>query len=496
MMTGRSVSPIAALAVASLALGFVFVGCGDSRPPRGLVLVVVDTLRADHLGAYGYGRPTSPNIDALAEDAVLFRDAVSPAPWTLPSLATLMTSLYPSVHGAHSPSDLQNLAWLFNPGNFQAFSSLHESRTTLAEVLRDAGFATFGAVQGSYPTSVFGMGQGFDIYRQNLTPGVRFDVEDALAWLDDEQPDRFFVYLHVMEVHAPYMAPAIKPGSERKLDPGRMAYYEEAIGEESRRFLETDFDPDYRGTVNGSRADLRARAHAPDELSPADREHLVALYDRGIVYADHWIGVLLDGLRERGLLDDVVFVLTADHGEEFVEHGRLEHSFSFYEEMLHVPLIVRVPGEGRGVVVEETAGLVDVMPTVVGVLGVPGSEGMQGRDLRSAWQAPGREKRAPDYLGEASLHRRDRALRGPGFKYIRRDDGAGAVREELYDLAVDPGEKRNRCRQAPQACLAHRRRLAAVLAAQRERASAMAAPEPAEIDDDTRESLRALGYIE
>ena len=479
-----------------LLLGGLLAGCGPAEPPRGVVLVVVDTLRADHLGAYGYERPTSPHFDALANDAVLFRDAVAPAPWTLPSLATLMTSLYPSVHGAHSPSELGDLGWYFEPGSFRAFSKLHESRTTLAEVLQEAGFATFGAVQGSYATAVFGMGQGFETYRQNETPGFRFDLEDALAWLDREEPERFLVYLHVMEVHAPYTPIAIRPGAKRKIPPERLEAFEDAVAEERLRFLTRDFLPGYGGRVEGTRKDLQRLSRARGRIDAADVRQLVALYDRGIAYVDHWIGALVGGLRERRLLDDVVLVVASDHGEEFLEHGRLEHSFSYYEEMLHVPLLMRVPGEGRGRVVDATVGLVDVMPTLLDILGVAAPAGLQGRSLRAHWRGEPVDDE-PVYLGEASFRRGDRALRGPGFKYVQRGAVNGVqMREELYDLATDPREKKDLCRDDPAPCKAHRARIEEAFTALRVRAEGLAAPEPAEVDEATREELRALGYLE
>lgn len=488
-----------AFCVALAALLAAGPGCGGrTGPPRGLVLVVVDTLRADHLGVYGYSRPTSPSLDALAGDAVLFRDVASPAPWTLPSLATLMTSLYPSVHGAHSPSNLQDLDWYFRPKQYRAFSKLHPSRVTLAEVLRDAGFATYGAVQGSYPTSVFGMSQGFGTYRENATPGLRFDLEDALAWLDATKPDRFFVYLHVQEVHAPYTPVAIRRGAKRKLDPARMSYYREAVAEERARFLQHDFDPGYGGPIDGSRASLRALSRPGTRVSRRDVEHLVALYDRGIAYVDYWIGALVRGLADRRLLDDTLLVVTADHGEEFLEHGRLEHSFSYYEEMLHVPLVIRVPGEGRGRVVEQTVGLVDVMPTLLDVLGVEAPPGLEGRSLRALWRHGGAAPSAESaYVGEASFHRGDLALRGPGWKYIQGAAAPGQPpRQELYDLVTDPGEKRNRCPDEPTLCRSREEQLRARMASLRARAEALAAPEPATLDGDTRESLRALGYLD
>ncbi len=488
-------------------IGCLAMGCSPAvaPPPRGLVLIVVDTLRADHLGAYGYARPTSPRLDRLAAEGVLFRDAVSPSPWTLPALATIMTSLYPSLHGAHSPSDVGNLDWLFRPKRFRAFSSLHESRLTLAEVLRASGFATFGAVQGSYPTSVFGMGQGFDVYRQNETPGVRFDVEDALAWLDRHPDQRFFVYLHVTEPHSPYTPIALGAGAADKFPKARLRYFEEAVAEEQRRYARLDFDPDYRGEVDGSRQSLDALSRPGTRVSARDLEHLVALYDRGVAYMDHWVGVLLDGLAARGLATETLIVITSDHGEEFLEHGRLEHSFSYYEEMLRVPLALRVPGEGRGVVVERTVGLVDVMPTVLDVLGVEAPAGLQGISLRRFWRGEDASTEPPtDYWGEASFRRGTLALRSGRWKYIRSAGapasvgGGRAAREELYDLEEDPGERANLCSGDRVRCAPYRDRLTRWVDAQGRaaRVAALPPPGPAELDGETLEELRALGYIE
>ncbi|MGE4607295.1 MAG: sulfatase [Myxococcota bacterium] len=494
-----------------MALVATCVGCdrkGAAPVPRGLVLVCIDTLRADHLGAYGYTRATSPRIDALAREGILFRHAVAPSPWTLPSIATLMTSLYPSIHGAHSPSNLRNLDWFYRPKRYRPFTALHASRTTLAEVLRAAGFATYAGVQGSYPTEVFGMGQGFDVYNQNRTPGVRFDVEDALRWLDEEHPDRFFLYLHVGEVHSPYTPIKMPVGAPRIFEKERMPYFEDGIKEERLRFLSIDFDPNYAGEVDGSLASLAGLPQRNGRVGRSDLYHLVALYDRGIAYTDYWIGKLLDGLAERGLSDEIIFVLTADHGEEFIEHGGLEHNYSYYEEMLRIPLIIRLPAQSAdlagssSVTVDEVVGLVDVMPTVLDVLGVAETAGLseiQGRSLRPFWRGDvARSER--DYLGQASYHRGDLAIRSGRWKYIRRAPShAGAKPSgELYDLVEDPGEHVNQCRHEPAKCQAFARRLEERTEELRAAARRLALPqaEPADIDESTLEQLRELGYLE
>jgi arylsulfatase A-like enzyme len=517
-------------AVCLLLGGAVAAACSRGNPPpRNVVLVVVDTLRADHLGVYGYSRPTSPRMDRLAQQGILFREALSPTPWTLPALATIMTSLYPSLHGAHSPSDLRNTEWRFRPEHYRPLSALHESRLTLAEVLRAAGFRTYGAVQGSYPSSAFGMDQGFDVYHENATPGIRFDVEDALGWLDEHQPSRFLIYLHVIEVHSPYtpLAPFIEdpdaaPDAARQLSADRLHYFDEAVAEERLRFLSLDFDPGYRGPVDGTRENLQSLAKPGARMPRRDVRHLVALYDRGIAYVDHWIGVLLDGLSERGLDSRTLVVVTSDHGEEFLEHGGFEHSYSYYEEMLRVPLLMRIPDEGAGIVVPRPVGLVDIMPTVLDVLGVERVPGLQGDSLRPLWRdgsesgadsvASGEnfaDSSGAEYWGEASFRRGVQALRSGGWKYVGSVASRKSMasppeqipsppREELYDLSRDPRERVNRCRAERERCAAYRRRLAARIEAQRQAARELALPEPqpARIDEAVLERLRALGYVE
>ncbi len=479
-------SALALLAALSLA------ACQRGNPPRGAILVVIDTLRADHLGAYGYDRPVSPRIDALAADATRFENAISPAPWTLPSLATLMTSLYPTVHGAVRSSDVWELSWLTDPQGFDAVTRLEPSRTTLAEILKRAGFATAGFVQGAYPSRVFGVAQGFDVYADNATPGMRFDIEDALAWLDRERPERFFLYLHTVEVHSPYAPIELNPFFAARWPKERRAYFARAVEEERARFAALDFGSSAGSLVDGSLESIQALKGLAPNAPAKDVEQLVALYDRGVAYTDHWIGHLLDQLRARGLLDASVLVVTSDHGEEFLEHGFLEHGRTFYDEMLRVPLIVRVPGEGQGRVVTQQVGLVDVLPTLLDVLGVETPRAVQGRSLRPLLRGESLAARAQ--FGEAGMEPRERAVRTDGWKYVRRPGG----REELYDLRADPGETDDRCARAPETCRELRGKLRTFLreSAALRRATRLPTAREAPVDDATRERLRSLGYAE
>jgi arylsulfatase A-like enzyme len=481
---GRSVS------LPGLALLAVVAGCGGPQePPRSVLLVLVDALRADRLGCYGYrARDTSPRLDAFAADATRFEHAISSTPWTLPSMATLFTGLYPRVHGAALASDIGR--WLTDRAGFEPVTALDASRTTLAEVLRAHGFATAGFVHGSYPAPEFGTGQGFDVYEANQHPGIRGNVEALLAWLDRERPDRFFAYLHTAEVHSPYTPPSRDPRWPPDHPDERVRAVARALDEERARYREFEFDPDYRGWLDGSWGSLRQiRVGRP--LAPRDVEHLGALYDRGIAYTDHWIGRLLDALAARDLLERTVVIVTSDHGDELLDHGGIEHSRTYFEEMMRVPLVVRVPGRGDGRVVEEQVGLIDVAPTVLELLGVPAPP-MQGRSLVPAIDGAALPARA--IVGEASQDLGVQALRTNAWKYVR--DAAGG--ERLYDLAADPAERADVCATERSTCDGLGRELGRWERETNDAAArfglpeaAAAAPSPA-----TRERLRQMGYAD
>jgi arylsulfatase A-like enzyme len=456
---------------------------------RNVVFVLVDALRADHLGCYGYERETSPHLDALAADGTRFENAVSPAPWTLPTMGTIWTSLYPCVHGATKPSDLAQ--WMRDKKTFRPASSLHESRTTLAEVLSGAGFSTVAYVDGSYPGRVFGFAQGFDRFVEDQLRGIRLNAEALFYWLDRKRPEHFFVYLHVVEVHSPYSPPKV-PLQFRGRKSAHARRVQRVLARERERYADFDFDPDYEGPADGS-WDYLGKLRAGDGTR-RDLEHVVALYDRGIAYTDFWIGKLVAGLKKRGLYDDTVIIVTSDHGDEFFDHGRLEHGTSYYEEMMRVPLIVRVPGEGQGKVIRQQVGLIDIMPTVLDLVGVRHSLDLQGVSLRPLLDGAG----APERLmfAEASMvPALDAAVRTNHWKYIH---WAGQRRQELYDLEADPRERHNLCAERLEPCAPWAREVQRWREEMKQTKARLALPppEPAVIDERTRERLRALGYEE
>ena len=425
-------------------------------------------------------------MDAFAADGTVFENAVTTAPWTLPAMGSIWTSLYPSVHGATTRSNENVL--LTDPKNFRPLTVLDPSRTTLAETLHANGIRTAGFVDGVYPGSIFGFARGFDVFVEEGPTGARMNVEAALGWLGKEQPKQFFVYIHLVDVHSPYMPTSIPPGLAGRTDPES----QRTIGvlqEERRRFAQFEFDPDYHGSVDGSHDSLtRLRAAEPGP-DPRDVEHLIALYDRGIAYTDYWMGQLFDGLRQRQLYDSTLVIITADHGEEFFDHGALEHGVNQYDEVIKVPLIMRAPNVGHGVRIEEQVGLLDIMPSVMDFFGIAPPPEAQGISVRPALTGAALPVRT--LFSEADQSTRVKAMRTNVFKFIR-----SGKRPEVYDLRTDVAEKQNLCAPAPERCADFAQQLGAWEQDMSRLAAAKPAPGQAVIDTDARERLRALGYTD
>ncbi len=356
-------------------------GAGPSNATApNLLLVIVDTLRADRVGAYGYGRAQTPVIDRLAQGGVLIEDAVVQVPQTRPSHVSIFTGLLPYEHGIRDN---------FSP-------PLAASHPTLATRLRERGYAT-GAFIGAYPVSRdSGLDRGFDVYDDPFggAPGggVRLEtsarpaapvVDAALAWLQGRPARPFFAWVHLFDPHSPYEAPS--PYRERFTD------------------------------------------------SP---------YDGEVAYADAQLGRLVEWLERSGEAGRTLVVLTSDHGEGLGDHGEEEHQLFVYDSTLHVPLVLAWPGrlpQGRRVGGQFRS--VDLLPTLLDLMGQPApatSGASRAPQLTRAERLPDNESYAESLFGQLHFGWAPlRALRGEGFKYI------DAPRAELYDLAVDPGETRN-----------------------------------------------------
>ncbi len=495
-------------------------GCGADVPtarPAGtpdLVVVVVDTLRADHLEVYGYGQPTSPLLTARATGWFLFENAQSAAPWTAPALISLMTSLYPAAHA---------VLGFPNPGR------LADDATTLAEVLKRHGYATAAFTEGGYAKGDFGLDQGFDVYPTNpgdkeshwsnlLHPSrLEGNLDRAIDWIRRHRDEPFFVFFHTYEPHVPYRAPEpfirrFRPDYDEKGEHERLR---DAVERWNRTRRLSDEElllvsvHGYHCRLEGmpelrSRPAFRRalRAAGLDRVgvarSAAALDWITDLYDAGIAYTDAVLERLWRELDSEALRDRTIVVLVSDHGEGLGEHGRLEHGGLLFEELLRVPLLMRIPGDAwlpRRI--PNLVSTVDVVPTVLELMEIAGeTDAFQGRSLMpllsgAQLDAPAYSHGRNDLDGETdSLY----TVRDGRWRLLADVDGESS---RLFDLDADPGETRDvAAEHAPVA-----ERLWSELRAQNERdrvlrASLASGREAPVLTPETIEELRQLGYSE
>jgi arylsulfatase A-like enzyme len=395
---------------------------GVSRSDLNLVVITLDTTRADHLGAYGFQSISTPNIDGLARDGVLFVQTSTAAPLTLPAHASLYTGRFPFGHGVRDNGDF----------------ALDPRHTTLAEVLKQHGYDTGAFVSSVVLASSRGLNQGFDSYRDDFAsvPGGlrrRADevTDDALSWVTRVKSTRFFAWLHFYDAHAPYQP-----------------------------------------------------------RSPHRESYAARPYDAAIAFMDEQVGRVLDFLRQGDLLDRTIVVVIADHGEGLGEHRETGHGIFVYDSVIRVPFIIRTPFAGlRARIVDDVTRSVDVMPTLLDLIGVTAPESIDGQSLIPLMTGKVRSLDLEAY--SESLYPRLRfgwsdlrALRTGRFKVI------AAPRPELYDLDRDPFEEHNvfDTEQALGERMIERLR-------EMERAASESAPVRAEIDAETAAKLASLGYV-
>lgn len=429
-----------------------------------LLLVSLDTLRADHLSAYGYARDTSPRLAELARRSVVFERAYSQSNKTAPSHMTLMTSLYPAVHRIQ------------NPGNPEDARRLSGGLPTLAEALRAAGYRTYAIHAGGMLGARFGFDRGFESYESERDLSELFrKARERVAAHEAAGPAPLFLFLHTYEIHAPYAPPAAHGGP----------------------FL----DPVYAGSIPAGRAELiRAAGHERqeqkewfwsrvDEERPEDVRRLRNLYDGGIHYTDAQLGGFLDWLRSRPTWQRMLVVVLSDHGEEFGEHGEFQHT-TLHREALHVPLIVRFPHPQpalRPRRVADVVRLIDVAPTLYDYLEILAPGPLQGRSLLPLLRDEAKEPR--DVLSELRPNG-PVAFQSGEWKLIRADGQA-----RLFRISLDPGELEDRAAAEPQRVAALEARLDRLLAESEELRAGVAPPTPVEIDSSWRRALEALGYL-
>jgi choline-sulfatase len=389
---------------------------GDAETPArpNVLLILVDTLRADKLGCYGSNLGATPCIDALAAEGVRFESSYAHAPWTTPAVASILTSLYPPEHRAG--------------GRLGKFSKLPESVRTLAECFRDAGYATAAVINVDFLTQTFGMTQGFEhtdfeTYPSNVTvrPAGR-TTDAALTWLRQPRDQPFFLMVHYFDPHLVYAPPA----------------------EYRKRFAAPEDREDPRW-VFGTREQVVGYRRGVVHFDESTIRRAEKLYNGEVAYTDHEVGRLIDALGGLGLARSTIVVFTADHGEEFLDHGGFEHGHTLYNELVHVPLIFRYPERLPPGTVATVVGHVDVAPTLCELAGVDPDPSFVGRSLLGLmFGDPGRDR--PIVL-EGNFW--GPPLRGwihDGFKLILDPDGE----VELYRLDTDPGERDNLRQREPE----------------------------------------------
>ncbi len=422
----------------------------EAVAPPNIVFYLIDTLRADRLGCYGYPRPVSPRIDAFAQQAVLFERVAAQSSWTRSSMASVFTGRWPPAHGTHGRDD-----------------RLRGDLDILPERLRAAGYRTAAFVTNPNLAPVFGFDRGFDDFfhlgEEIGSDGVHFAAVDWLETRTGQTP--FFLWLHTVDPHAPYLAPEPFAG---RLAPG--------IGAEAGRRSLAVLD------------DLQAGRR---ELDTGTLDELQALYDATIAYNDHYFGALLDELETRGLSGDTLVILLSDHGDEFHEHGNWQHGRALHAESIDVPLIVKLPRASReqaGRRVTQRVRQVDVLPTILDLLALPPVAGAEGRSLLPLIAGAAVEPRpAFSYLhldGPARV-----SVEAGGWKLIQRFEHGRLTRPRLYHVAEDPGETRELATRLP----IRTGYLASLIRGKL--AGRQAEAETAEIDDKTRKALEALGYL-
>lgn len=422
-------------------------------PDCNVILISIDTLRADHLGSYGYERETSPNIDIFSRDAVLFTRCMVQGTSTLISHASLFTALIPSHHGA----------------SFTQKYGLPEDTQTIASIMKENGYATVSFNEGGQLSAKFGMDRGFDLYdsgpeKRKITD-LRFAriVDKGTSWLEQNPEKKFFMFLHSYGIHHPYMP--------------------------TQEYLDL-IEPGYKGPLGTSvSVDLIYKVFRGElTLEDEEKENIVLAYDAEIRRMDEAFGVLMDFLKKKSLYDNTIIVLTADHGEEFDDHGKIGmHAHTLFNELLNVPLIIKLPGSrSSGKVLDPLVASIDISPTLLDLAGLPGFQISDGLSLSGAIRGEEQAK------GRFLISQRDHPDEYTDPRYWAILSGKWKLYDDrLYDLENDPGERTDVSGQHPEL----KESLATTALKFMSEKPGELQRTRSEMDEELKKRLKSLGYI-
>lgn len=408
-----------------------------------VILISIDTLRADHLGCYGHEKNTSPNIDKFVEESVLFKLHINNAPTTLPSHASIFTSLIPSHHGAYNDRPLS------------------EDAITMAEILKLHGYSTVSFNDGGYVSARFGFDQGFDLYHSFFDAArgtFKNRVNRAIEWIKENQNEKFFLFLHTYEVHHPYTPQ-----------------------EEFLALFEANYPGDLPSSIS---RDLLIEINDDSlKIDEVDKSHIINTYDAEIRSMDNSFSFLVNFLREHNLYDKTLIIFTSDHGEEFGEHGMMGwHGTTLFDEVLHSPLIIKFPNSTfSSTVVNRQVRSIDILPTLLDALDIYSEEIFEGTSLINLINGKKENLYAVSEMGGFG-----KSLRTEAWKYYRIRSS-----EMLFNLNRDPLEQTD----LSIANLDTKERLKRVLESFLSHKPLSVSKDKAKLDKKTLEQLKALGYI-